>query len=108
MTQHGEGNHGTGSTMKEFQSQEGWKAGMPVSIPYLPFLLEPADGSPVLGKLEKKLENEQAYCLFFHRTASNSTSTVDEWVINPNSKFLQGKAGELLGFFISQSLFQFL
>lgn len=41
--------------MKEVRSQEGWKAGMPVSIPYLPFPLEPADGSLVLGKLEKSL-----------------------------------------------------
>lgn len=58
MTQRGEGNHGRGSTM-EFHSQEGWKAGMPVSVPYLPFPLEPADGSPghslVLRKLKKTL-----------------------------------------------------
>lgn len=39
--------------MKEFQSQEGWKAGMSASIPHLPFPLESADGSLVLGKLEK-------------------------------------------------------
>lgn len=53
MTQHGKGNLGRGSTMKEFKSQEGWKAGMSASIPHLPFPLESADGSLVLGKLEK-------------------------------------------------------
>lgn len=63
---------------------------------------------PSFGKTGKKLKYEQAYCLFFHRTASNSTNTVDEWDIHPNSKLLQGKASGLLGFCTSQSLFQFL
>lgn len=67
MTQDREENHGRASTM-EFQSQEGWKAVMSVSIPYLPFPLEPADWSPrqslLLGTLEKSLSMSRLIVCF--------------------------------------------